>query len=259
MYEFISIEHHGAVAVVKLDRPKMNVLNRQMQEEIRKASESISTNPDVRVVIFYGGEKAFAAGADIKEMVHWDANEAAKQTPGLQDCFTAVAQIPKPTIAALTGYALGGGLELALSCDLRIAADDTQLGQPEILLGVIPGAGGTQRLARLVGVARAKDLIFTGRFVSAAEAKDMGLVNEVVAPSDLFDRALGLATELAAGSATALAAAKQAIDRGIEQTLAEGLATEQKLFAGLFGGADQIAGMNSFIDNGPGKAKFNGA
>lgn len=257
MYEFISVEHHGAVAVIKLDRPKMNVLNRQMQEEIRKVSESISTNPDVRVAVFYGGEKAFAAGADIKEMVNWDAQEAAKQTPGLQDCFTAVANIPKPTIAALTGYALGGGLELALACDLRIAAEDTQLGQPEILLGVIPGAGGTQRLTRLVGVARSKELIFTGRFISAVEAKEIGLVNELVTPANLFERALALALQLADGSVTALAAAKQAIDEGIQQTLAEGLLTEQKLFAGLFGGADQIEGMNSFIENGPGKAKFN--
>lgn len=256
MYEFISVEHHGAVAVIKLDRPKMNVLNRQMQEEIRKVSESISTNPDVRVAVFYGGEKAFAAGADIKEMVNWDSQEAAKQTPGLQDCFTAVANIPKPTIAALTGYALGGGLELALACDLRIAAEDTQLGQPEILLGVIPGAGGTQRLTRLVGVARSKELIFTGRFISAVEAKEIGLVNEVVTPANLFERVLALAAQLADGSATALAAAKRAIDEGIQQTLAEGLVTEQKLFAGLFGGADQIEGMNSFIENGPGKAKF---
>lgn len=257
MYEFISVEHHGAVAVIKLDRPKMNVLNRQMQEEIRKVSESISTNPDVRVAVFYGGEKAFAAGADIKEMVNWDSQEAANQTPGLQDCFTAVANIPKPTIAALTGYALGGGLELALACDLRIAAEDTQLGQPEILLGVIPGAGGTQRLTRLVGVARSKELIFTGRFISAVEAKEIGLVNEVVTPANLFERVLALATQLADGSATAIAAAKRAIDEGIQQTLAEGLVTEQKLFAGLFGGADQIEGMNSFIENGPGKAKFN--
>jgi enoyl-CoA hydratase len=257
MYEFISIEHHGAVAVIKLDRPKMNVLNRQMQEEIRKVSESISTNPDVRVAVFYGGEKAFAAGADIKEMVNWDAQEAAKQAPGLQDCFNAVANIPKPTIAALTGYALGGGLELALACDLRIAASDTQLGQPEILLGVIPGAGGTQRLTRLVGPAHSKDLIFTGRFISASEAKEIGLVNEVVTPADLFDRSLALAMQLANGSASALAAAKRAIDEGAQQSLADGLLTEQKLFAQLFGGADQVEGMTSFIENGPGKAKFN--
>ncbi len=174
----------------------------------------------------------------------------------MQDCFTAVANITKPTIAALTGYALGGGLELALSCDLRISAADCQLGQPEILLGVIPGAGGTQRLARLVGPSRAKDLIFTGRFVAAEEALAMGLVNEVVTPDQLLPRALELAEQLAKGSATALAAAKQAIDTGIAHSLIEGLEVEQRLFANLFGTDDQIIGMQSFIEHGPGKANF---
>jgi enoyl-CoA hydratase len=256
MYEHISLEHHGSVGLVKLDRPKMNVLNRQMQEEIREVSQSISKNADIRVVVFYGGEKSFAAGADIKEMVDWDAKVAAKQTPGLQACFTAVSEIPKPTIAAISGYALGGGLELALSCDLRIASSDSQLGQPEILLGVIPGAGGTQRLTRLIGTARAKDLIFTGRFVSATEALGLGLVNQVVEPQELLPRVLELAGQLAKGSATALAAAKAAIDFGIEQPLSAGLVTEQKLFSGLFGGVDQGIGMKSFIENGPGKANF---
>ena len=256
MYEFLSLEHHGPVGLIRLDRPKMNALNRVMQEEIRSISKEVSANPDIRTVIFYGGEKSFAAGADIKEMVNWNTADASRETPGLQACFNAVAEIPKPTFAALSGYALGGGLELALSCDLRIAASDAQLGQPEILLGVIPGAGGTQRLARLVGPARAKDLIFTGRFVSASEALQLGLVNEVVAPEQLLNRTLELARQLASGSATALAAAKQAIDLGIDQSLAEGLVTEQKLFAQLFGTDDQVIGMQSFIENGPGKAKF---
>ena len=256
MYEFLSLEHHGAVGLIRLERPKMNVLNRAMQEEIRLISQEVSKNSDVRAVVFYGGPKAFAAGADIKEMVNWNAGDAARETPGLQDCFTAVANITKPTIAALTGYALGGGLELALSCDLRISAADCQLGQPEILLGVIPGAGGTQRLARLVGPSRAKDLIFTGRFVAAEEALAMGLVNEVVTPDQLIPRALELAEQLAKGSATALAAAKQAIDTGIEHSLIEGLEVEQRLFANLFGTDDQIIGMQSFIEHGPGKANF---
>ena len=256
MYEFLSLEHHGSVGLIRLDRPKMNVLNRVMQEEIRSVSKAVSVNPDIRSVIFYGGEKSFAAGADIKEMVNWNTADAARETPELQDCFNAVAQISKPTIAALSGYALGGGLELALSCDLRIAASDAQLGQPEILLGVIPGAGGTQRLARLIGPSRAKDLIFTGRFVSASEALQLGLVNEVVAPEQLLTRTLELASQLASGSSTALAAAKQAIDFGIDQSLAEGLVTEQNLFAQLFGTDDQVIGMQSFIENGPGKAKF---
>lgn len=257
MYEFISVEHHGSVGIVRLDRPKMNVLNRQMQEEIRDVSKSVSVNPDIRSVVFYGGEKSFAAGADIKEMVNWTATDAARETPGLQACFNAVAEINKPTIAAITGYALGGGLELALACDLRIASKDAQLGQPEILLGVIPGAGGTQRLSRLIGPSRAKDLIFTGRFVDANESLSLGLVNEVVESTELLDRALALATQLAMGSLTALSAAKSAIDIGIEQDLTQGLVTEQKLFSGLFGTPDQQIGMNSFIENGPGKAQFN--
>jgi enoyl-CoA hydratase len=256
MYEFVSLEHHGSVGLIRLDRPKMNVLNRAMQEEIRLISNEISENPDVRAVVIYGGEKSFAAGADIKEMVNWNAADAARETPGLQDCFTAVSQIPKPTIAAVTGYALGGGLELALACDFRVASNDAQLGLPEILLGVIPGAGGTQRLARLIGSAKAKDLIFTGRFVPAVEAQSFGLVNEVVAPDQLLSRALELADSLAKGSATALAAAKAAIDQGIEVSLAEGLKVEQEIFAGLFGTADQMIGMQSFIENGPGKATF---
>ncbi len=256
MYEFVSLEHHGSVGLIRLDRPKMNVLNRAMQEEIRLISNEISENPDVRAVVIYGGEKSFAAGADIKEMVNWNAADAARETPGLQDCFTAVSQIPKPTIAAVTGYALGGGLELALACDFRVASNDAQLGLPEILLGVIPGAGGTQRLARLIGSAKAKDLIFTGRFVPAVEAQSFGLVNEVVAPDQLLSRALALADSLAKGSATALAAAKAAIDQGIEVSLAEGLKVEQEIFAGLFGTADQMIGMQSFIENGPGKATF---
>lgn len=256
MYEFVSLEHHGSVGLIRLDRPKMNVLNRAMQEEIRLISNEISENPDVRAVVIYGGEKSFAAGADIKEMVNWNAADAARETPGLQDCFTAVSQIPKPTIAAVTGYALGGGLELALACDFRVASSDAQLGLPEILLGVIPGAGGTQRLARLIGSAKAKDLIFTGRFVPAVEAQSFGLVNEVVAPDQLLSRALELADSLAKGSATALAAAKAAIDQGIEVSLAEGLKVEQEIFAGLFGTADQMIGMQSFIENGPGKATF---
>lgn len=256
MYEFLSLEHHGAVGVIRLDRPKMNVLNRAMQEEIRKVSQEINQNPDIRAVVIYGGEKSFAAGADIKEMMHWDASEAAKETPGLQACFNAVAGITKPTIAAISGYALGGGLELALACDFRIAADDAQVGQPEILLGVIPGAGGTQRLARLIGTSRAKEIIFTGRFVPASEALSLGILNEVVSPAELFSRALEFAATLAAGSVTALSAAKQAIDQGISQDLTSGLETEAKFFAGLFGSRDQVLGMASFVENGPGKADF---
>ena len=257
MFEFINVEIQGPVAIIHLARPKMNVLSRAMQEEIRQASIEISSSPDIRAVVIYGGERTFAAGADVKEMVDWSAQDAIRETPGLQESFNAVARIPVPTIAAITGYALGGGLELALSCDLRVAAKDATLGQPEILLGIIPGAGGTQRLARLIGNSRAKDLIFTGRFVPAEEAMTMGLVNEVVEPSSVLPRAMEIANLLATGPSQAMKAAKTAIDEGSEKSLAEGLLVEQKLFAALFDTKDQVIGMQSFIENGPGKATFN--
>ena len=256
MFEFISVETQGRIAIIHLARPKMNVLSRAMQEEIRQAAVEISNSTVVKAVIIYGGERAFAAGADVKEMVDWNGEVANRETPGLQESFNAVARIPVPTIAAITGYALGGGLELALSCDLRIAATDAILGQPEILLGIIPGAGGTQRLSRLIGNSRAKDLIFTGRFVPADEALTLGLVNEVVEPNVVLTRALEVANLLAAGPGQAMQAAKAAIDDGGEKSLNEGLLVEQKLFAALFDTEDQVIGMQSFIENGPGKATF---
>lgn len=256
MPEFLHITIQDRVAVVQLDRPKMNVLNREMQEEIAATVRELDANDDVRAIVFYGGEKNFAAGADVKEMVHWDKATAHAQAPGLQAAFNSVAAVSKPTIAALTGYALGGGFELAMACDLRIAADNATVGQPEILLGIIPGAGGTQRLTRLVGVARAKDIILTGRFVPAAEAFHLGMVNEVVPAESVLERALAVATQLAAGPATAIAAAKRAIEQGIQVDLADGLVIEQKEFADLFGTADQVSGMTSFVENGPGKATF---
>ena len=256
MPAFINVEVSDHVAVIELNRPKMNVLNRQMQDEIAHAARELSSNVAVKSVVIHGGERNFAAGADVKEMVHWDAAAAARETPGLQAAFTAVANIPVPTISAITGYALGGGCELALACDLRIAAADATLGQPEILLGIIPGAGGTQRLSRLIGAARAKDLILTGRFVSAEEAREMGLVNEVVAPDKVLERAMEIARGLARGPRNAMIAAKRAIDEGIAQELGDGLAIEARAFAALFGGTEQVVGMTSFIDNGPGKAVF---
>jgi enoyl-CoA hydratase/carnithine racemase len=176
----------------------------------------------------------------------------------LQDSFTAVARIPQPTIAAITGYALGGGCELAMCCDMRIAADDAQLGQPEILLGIIPGAGGTQRLPRLVGPGRAKEIILSGRFVSAEESLRIGLVEQVVPAADVLDTAVALAKRLARGPAIATRAAKEAIDRGLETDLTTGLAIERVLFASLFATEDQKVGMASFVENGPGKAAFTG-
>jgi enoyl-CoA hydratase/carnithine racemase len=184
--------------------------------------------------------------------------EMADRSGGLQSAFTSVARIPKPTIAAVTGFALGGGCELALCCDFRVCGDNARLGQPEILLGIIPGAGGTQRLPRLVGVARAKEIIYSGRFVPADEALRIGLADKVVAPDDVYDAAIGWAQQFVNGPAYALRAAKESIDHGLEVDIDSGLAIERQQFTGLFATEDRTIGMTSFVENGPGKAKFVG-
>jgi enoyl-CoA hydratase/carnithine racemase len=257
--EFVRLEVDGAIGTIRLDRPPMNALNRQIERELRDIAIEATERTDVRAVIIYGGEKVFAAGADIKEMAELSyADMAAKEEHGLSGAVSAVAAIPKPTVAALTGYALGGGFELALACDLRIAADDAKVGQPEILLGVIPGAGGTQRLARLIGPSKAKDIIYTGRFVAAQEALSLGMVDEIVPAEEVYPAARRWVEQFSEGPARALAAAKAAIDGGLEVDLASGLKLETHLFAGTFATEDQKIGMRSFIENGPGKAKFTG-
>jgi len=256
--EFVRLEVSDGVGTIRLDRPKMNALDAAMQEEIRLAAVEATTRDDVRAVVIYGGERVFAAGADIKEMAAMSYTDMVTHSQRLQDAFSAVAAIPKPTVAAVTGYALGGGCELALCADIRIAATDAKLGQPEILLGIIPGAGGTQRLTRLVGPARAKDLIFTGRFVEADEALAMGLVNRCVPADQVYDEALAWAALFAEGPALALRAAKQTIDTGLEADLATGLEIERVQFAALFATADRATGMESFVASGPGKASFEG-
>jgi enoyl-CoA hydratase len=258
MGEFVRVEHDEAIATIRLDRPPMNALNAQVQDEIAAAAREIGTDPQVRAVVIYGGEKVFAAGADIKEMADASYGQIAADSRRLQAAFTAVAKIPKPVVAAITGYALGGGLELALCADFRVAGEGARVGQPEILLGVIPGAGGTQRLPRLIGPARAKDIIYTGRFVPAAEAQQIGLVDQVVGDAQVYQAARDLVARYATGPALALRAAKQAIDDGLEADLATGLEIERLQFAGLFATADQRAGMRSFVENGPGKATFTG-
>ena len=256
MPEFISVEVEQGVATVLLQRPPMNALCLQMQREIKAAAEELAGRSDVGAVVLYGGPKVFAAGADIKEMSGMTYQDMLRASVGLQDAFTAVARIPQPTIAAVTGYALGGGCELALCCDMRIAADDAKLGQPEILLGIIPGAGGTQRLPRLVGVSRAKELVFTGRHVDAAEALSIGLVNRVVPADEVYSSALELARRLAKGPALALRAAKEAIDRGLDTDLDTGLDIERVRFASLFATDDQSIGMAAFVEKRP--AEFTG-
>ncbi len=258
MAEFARLEVADGVGTIRLDRPKMNVLDVQLQEEIRAAATEASEREDVRAVVVYGGERAFAAGADIKEMAAMSYTDMATRSGALQSAFTAVARIPKPVVAAITGYALGGGCELALCADIRIAADDATLGQPEILLGIIPGAGGTQRLTRLVGPSRAKDLIFSGRFVKADEALAIGLVDKVVPAASVYDEALAWAGQFSAAASFALRAAKESIDRGGEVDLDTGLEIERQQFAGLFATEDRTIGMQSFVQNGPGKAEFRG-
>ena len=256
MPDFVSLEVADRVATIRLERPPMNALSLQVQREIAEAAGEVSARDDVGAVVLYGGTRLFAAGADVKEMAGMSYQDMVRASSGLQDSFSAVARIPQPTIAAVTGYALGGGCELAMCCDLRVAAPDAQLGQPEILLGIIPGAGGTQRLPRLVGVARAKEIIMTGRFVGAPEAHAIGLVDRIA--DDPYEAALELAGRLAQGPALALRAAKECIDLGSEVDLATGLAIERQQFAALFATDDRLIGMRSFVEHGPGKAEFTG-
>jgi enoyl-CoA hydratase/carnithine racemase len=258
MAEFVRVERDGAIATIRLDRPPMNALNAQVQDEIAAAAAEADADPAVRAVVLYGGEKVFAAGADIKEMAEASFAEVAADSRRLQAAFTTVARIGKPVVAAITGYALGGGLELALCADFRVAGESARVGQPEILLGIIPGAGGTQRLPRLVGPARAKDIVYTGRFVPAAEAHEIGLVDNVVPDAEVYQAARDLVARYATGPAVALRAAKQAIDAGLEVDLGTGLEIERLHFASLFATEDQRTGMRSFIENGPGKATFAG-
>src|SRR3954454_11184903 len=258
MGELVRLDVSDGVGTIRLDRPKMNALNVAMQEEIRAAATEATERDDVRAVVVYGGEKVFAAGADIKEMADMSYVDMVKRSGALQSAFTAVARIPKPVVAAVTGYALGGGCELALCADVRFAAEDAVLGQPEILLGIIPGAGGTQRLSRLVGPSRAKDIIFTGRFVKADEALAIGLVDRVVPADQVYDESVRWATQFTRGASYALRAAKEVIDRGLEVDLDTGLEMERQQFAGLFATRDRSTGMDSFVQNGPGKAEFEG-
>ena len=258
MSDFVGLEVEGGIGTIRLDRPPMNALNIEIQDALLAVAAEATARRDVSAVIVYGGEKVFAAGADIKEMQTMSYTDMVDRSAALQAAFTAIARIPKPTVAAITGYALGGGCELALACDFRVAGETARLGQPEILLGVIPGAGGTQRLSRLIGSSRAKDIIFTGRFVSAEEALRIGLVDEVVAPEDVYAAARRRVERYVGGPAYAIRAAKEAIDRGLEVDLETGLEIERMQFAGLFASRDREIGMASFVEHGPGKAQFEG-
>lgn len=258
MSEFVQLKVADGVGTICLDRPKMNALNDQLQDELAQAAREADERDDIYAVVVYGGERVFAAGADIKQMQEMSFQDMADRSHYLQDFTRALAGIGKPTVAAVTGFALGGGCEVALSCDMRFSADDAKWGQPEILLGIIPGAGGTQRLSRLVGPAKAKDIIFSGRFVDANEALSIGLVDRVMAVEDVYSQAVEWASQFVGAASIALRAAKDAVDRGLETDLQTGLEMERMQFASLFATDDQKTGMASFVEHGPGQAQFEG-
>jgi enoyl-CoA hydratase/carnithine racemase len=258
MPEFVTLDVADGVGIIRLDRPKMNAISFQVQAELQAAAEEATEREDVRAVVVFGGEKVFAAGNDVKEMADLSHDEMVARGGSVQAAVTAVARIPKPVVAAITGYALGGGCELALAADVRFAADDATLGQPEVLLGIIPGAGGTQRLSRLVGPSRAKELIYTGRFVKADEALAIGLVDRLFPKDEVYAEAVAWAAQFSGAAALALRAAKDSIDRGLDVDLDAGLEIERAAFAGLFATADRVTGMRSFVEQGPGKAVFEG-
>jgi enoyl-CoA hydratase len=254
--EFVRLEITDGIGTIRLERPPMNALNTQVQQELSVAAHSATADEQVKVVIVYGGEKVFAAGADITEFTTATYQDMVVRAVELSAAFDAVARIPKPVVAAVTGWALGGGCELALACDWRVVAADAKLGQPEIKLGLIPGAGGTQRLARLIGPARAKDLIFSGRMVDAEEALRIGLADRVAPAAEVYATAVRMVQPYVCGPSLALRAAKLAVDGGLSVDLAAGLALESQLFAGLFATDDRIEGTTAFVEKR--KATFTG-
>lgn len=244
------------VGIITLDNPRLNILTSDVQDDLRRIAEEIAARRDIRSVVVTGTQTTFSVGADVKEMRGKDFSSVIDDSRAGPTAWASVARIPQPTVAAISGFALGGGCELAMCCDFRIASDSAQLGQPEILLGLIPGAGGTQRLARLVGVSVAKELIFTGRIISASEALDIGLVSKVVPDGEALSSAMTFAAELARGPLYALRAAKEAIDRGVEVDLETALEIERIQAGALMSTPDPVIGIESFLRDGAGKAKF---
>ena len=244
---FVLVEEHGdGLTIVRLNRPPLNPLSQAMLGEITRVAGALGADAAVKAVVVAGSDRALAAGADIEEFGGPD--DAERIEAGFRAAFDTLAAIPRPVIAAIRGFALGGGLELALACDLRVAADSARLGQPEILLGIIPGAGGTQRLPRLVGPARAKELVWSGRQVRADEALAIGLVNEVVEPEGLMERAMEVASAIAEKSPVALQAAKEAVKTAARANLREGLEREIDLFALCLDSEDKEEGVRDFME-----------
>ncbi len=249
-YETVIAERQGAVGIVRLNRPKaLNALSRQLIAELNHALDGFEADAAIGAVIVTGSDKAFAAGADIREM------QPLTYVGVYQDDFVAewerLSRLAKPTVAAVAGFALGGGCELALMCDIVIAAETARFGQPEITLGLIPGAGGTQRLARSVGKAKTMDMVLTGRLIDAAEAERIGLVSRVVPAEALMETALEAATRIAGLSRPAVLMAKEAVNRAFETPLSEGIRTERRLFHSLFATEDAREGMAAFVEKRP--------
>jgi enoyl-CoA hydratase len=254
--QFITLERReDGVALVRLDRPKMNALSGELLRQLRVVIDDLAADLPGAVVL-WGGPRIFAAGADVSEFKGPGA--AASVADGFRAVGDGLVSLPRMVIAAVNGYALGGGCELALACDMRVAADNATFGQPEVLLGVVPGGGGTQRLARLVGPSRAKDLILTGRQVRADEALSLGLADRVVPRGDVLTEALELAATLARGALAAQALAKRAIDVGLDGSLAQGLDGEKEAFVASFETEDATTGIESFLLHGPNQAEFTG-
>jgi enoyl-CoA hydratase len=251
----VEVSRHGDVATILLDRPRVNALSSALLGELAAALDGLHREPPGAVVLT-GGRRLFAAGAEISELA--DEHASLELADAFQRALSLLTSLPRVTVAAINGVALGGGLELALACDLRVAASDARLGCPEILLGVFPGAGATQRLSRLVGAGVAKDMIFTGRHVHAEEAKAIGLVDRLAEPDEVLAAAQSLGGELARGPLLALASAKRAIDEGLDRTLPEGLALERELFLEVLRTEDARRGFESFFASGPGHAAFTG-
>jgi enoyl-CoA hydratase/carnithine racemase len=253
----LEVDAPRRVATLVLDRPPLNLLDLGTWEALARVVAEVAARADVRALVVTGGSRALSAGAEVEELAGWDRAAAAAASASMHRALDALAGLPIVTVAVITGYALGGGCELALACDVRFAADNAKMGQPEILLGALPAAGATQRLPRLVGAGRAKDLILSGRMVDMVEAPRIGLVDHVLPADDVLAAATDAAATYAAGPAS-IALAKRAIDEGLTLPLAEALVLEQRLFAEAFATEDLRIGVASFLASGPGVAVFEG-
>lgn len=261
-YEYVKVTVEDHVGTILLDRPKVNALNTPFFLEIGDAAVELDEDPNVRAIVVTGGPKVFAAGADIKQMAEYSAMEALTSIiGGAQTSLTRLSNVSKPTIAAVNGFALGGGCELALACDFRYGGEKTMMGVPEILLGIIPGAGGTQRLPRLIGPSKAKEMVFSGKYYKGAELLEYGVIDKLIEGDgeDVIAAATDFMRGLAQKSApVALSMAKTAIDNGLNGSITDGLTIEAQAIAICFSTSDQKTGMRTFIEEGPGKAVFSG-